>query len=277
MPLISLDLSDTDVSQIPDNLFSNLTLLSDVNLSRTNIRRIPESIKFSELRELCIRDCKFLQSIQELPLTIGEANAWGCTSLEMVSNSMAALTQPPKDDVCLPVRFEFSNCIKLKHQNIMPEFQIRALLIATKFALQGDSTQKDESGGINICYPGEEIPKWFNFQTEGRSMNVRLPYNPKSLMSFAFCFICKQPECKEITHLECEINVKTIYGNEWKSRCDVVTGRFHHENRKSLHVLMTTFMSKEESFSLAREISFNIRGTQAEVKRNSVRRFGTPT
>ncbi|GMN55714.1 hypothetical protein TIFTF001_024827 [Ficus carica] len=252
MPLRSLDLSDTNVCQIPDNLFSYVTLLLGVNLSRTNIRRIPENIKFLKLSQLSIRDCKFLQSIPELPSTIREVDAWGCTSLEMVSNSMAVLTQPPIDDVRLRFSFEFSHSIKLKHQNIMPEFLKGASLIAAKFACQSCRTHKDEVGGIKMCYPGEEIPKWFNFQTEGRSMNI--PYNPKSLfIGFAFCFIVKQPKRKEITYLKCEMNVKTIDGNEWKTRCDdVVSGRFHLENRKSLHVLMTTFMMANQMMSPTR-------------------------
>ncbi|GMN72447.1 hypothetical protein TIFTF001_053562 [Ficus carica] len=116
-------------------------------------------------------------------------------------------------------------------------------------------------------------------------MNVMLPcYNPKSFMGFAFCFIVKNAENKEIecaslteytSLIECQINVKTIYGNEWQSRCRIALGMFHFENRKSLHVFMTTFMSKEHRFSsdrgTARMISFNIIKTEVEMKRFGVR------
>ncbi|GMN30001.1 hypothetical protein TIFTF001_041392 [Ficus carica] len=123
-----------------------------------------------------------------------------------------------------------------------------------------------------MWYPDEEIPKWFNFQTEGRSIKVRFPHDqPKSFLGFAFCFIVKDAEWQRgidfVEYLRCEINVRTIVGN----RCRVVSERFHLENRKSLHVLMTTFISKE-SFFLDREISFDIiSGTQAEMKRFGVR------
>ncbi|GMN74214.1 hypothetical protein TIFTF001_055400, partial [Ficus carica] len=92
---------------------------------------------------------------------------------------------------------------------------------------------------------------------------------PSPLWVLLFASLLKHDDYAiQYTSLECEINVKTIYGNE----CDVVSGEFHLENRKSLHVLMTTFMSNEYSFSLAREISFNIRGRKkAEIKRIGVR------
>ncbi|GMN31166.1 hypothetical protein TIFTF001_044555, partial [Ficus carica] len=153
-----LRLSGNSVSQIPNNLFSCLTFLLHLYLSRTNIRRIPENIKFSKLRELHISGCRFLESLPELPLTIERVDASGCTSLKMVSNLLTALTQPPTDRVNLGVDFSFLDCLKLKHQNLMSEFQMRALLIATEFAFR--KTPYERPPTTKMYYPGDNIPEW---------------------------------------------------------------------------------------------------------------------
>ncbi|GMN74144.1 hypothetical protein TIFTF001_054385 [Ficus carica] len=132
----SLFLKGSSVLQIPDNLFSCLTFLFHLDLSGTDIGTIPENIKFSKLRILDISGCRFLQSLPELPLTMEKIDASECTSLKMVSNLLTALTQPPTDRVNLGVTFSFTGCLKLEHQNLMSEFQMRALLIATEFAFR---------------------------------------------------------------------------------------------------------------------------------------------
>lgn len=125
-----------------------------------------------------------------------------------------------------------------------------------------------------MSYPGEEIPKWFNYQMEGCSMNIMLPYNP-NFMGFAFCVIVEPDEYMNMAFpsLECEINVKTIYDNERHFQRSTGLEMFFHQNPKSLqYVFMTTFMIKEDSFSSAKEMSFNFRiKGKMDIKRCGVR------
>lgn len=125
-----LEMQYTGVSEISDWLFS-LPALESLNLCKTNISRIPESIKLSKLRCLYIRDCKLLQSLPELPLSMRKVDAGGCTSLETISNSWSLLAQGPKGVPSILERFSFEGCLKLDLKNILIEFQIRALYVAS--------------------------------------------------------------------------------------------------------------------------------------------------
>ncbi|GMN61849.1 hypothetical protein TIFTF001_030945 [Ficus carica] len=266
--LQDLCLSGTSVSQIPNNLFSCLTSLSNLKLSRTNISRIPENIKFSKLRILDIRGCRFLQSLPELPLTIEKVDASGCTSLKMVSNLLTALTQPPTDRVNLGVTFSFRDCLKLEHQNLMSEFQMRASLIATEFALR-KTLDKSRPPTTRMCYPGDNIPEWFSYQKKGRSINIRLPCN-FNFMGFAFCFMFSRKEYYKLYGQEIylcgEIYVKTFDGDE---RHLPLSLDLLPSNAKN-YVSMTTCMCDVENFYSAVEMSFNFR-TYIKIKRCGIR------
>ncbi|GMN61866.1 hypothetical protein TIFTF001_030944 [Ficus carica] len=268
-----LCLTGTSVSQIPNNLFSCLTFLLSLELSRTNIRRIPENIKFSKLRGLGISGCRFLQSLPELPLTIERVDASGCTSLKMVSNLLTALTQPPTDRVNLGVAFSFMDCLKLEHQNLMSEFQMRASLIATEFALR-KTPDKSCPPTTKMCYPGDNIPEWFSYQKKGRSINIRLPCN-SNFMGFAFCFILSGNKYYNIrstdaNHLNGVIYVKTFDGD--KRHLSFCEDRLplHAKN----HVFMTTFIRDVAKFYSAEEMSFNFhtpRFSGVKIKRCGIR------
>ncbi|GMN61823.1 hypothetical protein TIFTF001_030911 [Ficus carica] len=246
-----LCLKGTLVSKIPDSLFSCFTPMLCLELSRTNIMRIPENIKFSKLRKLDIRGCRFLQSLPELPLTMEEVHASGCTSLKMVSNLLTALTQPPTDRVNLGVAFSFMDCLKLEHQNLMSEFQMRASLIATEFALK-KTPDKSCPPTTKMCYPGDNIPEWFIYQNKGRKK-----YNRWAAAKI---------------HLDSEIYVKTIDGDE---RHLPLPLQLLNSNAKN-HVSMTTFMCNVEFFYSALDMSFNF-GTEGEadvkIKRAHERNF----
>ncbi|XP_024030237.1 disease resistance-like protein DSC1 [Morus notabilis] len=127
-----LEMQYTGVSEISDWLFS-LPALESLNLCKTKISRIPEGIKLSKLRCLYVRDCKLLQSLPELPLSMRKVDAGGCTSLETISNSWSLLAQGPKGVPSILERFSFEGCLKLDHKKILIEFQIRALYVASVF------------------------------------------------------------------------------------------------------------------------------------------------
>ena len=88
LSVVSLDLSDCNLldGALPDDLtcFSSLQFL---NLRKNNFTRLPDSMsQLSKLVDLNLNDCSKLQSLPNLPLSIGYVTAQRCTSLENYSN-----------------------------------------------------------------------------------------------------------------------------------------------------------------------------------------------
>ena len=111
-------------------------VLTTLDLSNTSIYEIPASIKSTRLRSLYISYCKYLQSLPELPVSIYEVDARGCTALEMISNTSVNAffiqEEPWNYNYSNYVEhFKFFDCLKLDRNSISAEFQIRALRVAT--------------------------------------------------------------------------------------------------------------------------------------------------
>ncbi|KAL5560028.1 hypothetical protein UlMin_036239 [Ulmus minor] len=177
--LTGLDLTDRNIREIPDWLGS-LTSLVSLCLLGNDFERIPSSIgKLCKLKCLDIRECKNLQSLPELPLFIEELRANDCSSLEMVSTSRYPLTRERWLDTydcsgeSLSREFSFGGCSKLDENAINTIFyEFRSTVFRT-------ATAPEE------VYPSHEIPKWFNYQSEGSSITIKLPpdwYNPKTFL-----------------------------------------------------------------------------------------------
>jgi hypothetical protein len=61
--------------------------LTELDLSGTPIRSLPESIKgLGLLRHLCLRNCKMLQALPELPSNLSLLDVSFCYSLQRVPN-----------------------------------------------------------------------------------------------------------------------------------------------------------------------------------------------
>ena len=68
-----------------------------------------------------------------------------------------------------------------------------------------------------MCYPGNEIPKWFDYQSEGSSYTIALTpqWHNANFLGFAFCLVIDAKAHKEfltfaVGHLyfECKFNFK---------------------------------------------------------------------
>lgn len=133
--LAYLDLSFCNVLEIPDSL-SCLSSLTTLDLRGNMFCSIPASIKqVSKLKVLKLSDCKNLQSVPQLPLSLKSLNASGCELLAEVSHSKTAFTQGHIDyNVIHSWDFLFYGCLKLNQNardNTMTEFQSRALQTST--------------------------------------------------------------------------------------------------------------------------------------------------
>ncbi|PON37731.1 Leucine-rich repeat [Trema orientale] len=268
--LYSLKLNGSNVSEIPGWFFRS-PLLWDLDLSETRIRTIPASFKSSKLESLRITDCKSLESLPELPPSLREVEASGCTSLRMVSNASIEThllfeEYPRTYWSFYRQALWFIDCVKLDHKNILTEFQMRALRLNV---LPGPKDQTifefvEEIDYPDLCIgvPGDEIPKWFNCQNDnGSSLSMKLP--SQYCRGFASCLAVAPEVNGESTSyirrssfvLVCVINVQTHSGErriEFESRITVRTLRTNH-------VLMWYSPRSQIDLFSAREISFDFR------------------
>ncbi|XP_048436906.1 TMV resistance protein N-like [Pyrus x bretschneideri] len=149
---------------IPDDI-GYLTLLETLRLDRNNFVSLPESIRhLSKLRNLHLEGCKSLQKLPPLPSNRGlTVDLDNCTSLRSLSGAFNLYSASV---TCW-------NCIAL----VPDEDLINRFL---KSVIQGSK----------IVIPGSEIPKWFNNQSVGHSINMELP--PPSCTNwfgFALCVV----------------------------------------------------------------------------------------
>ena len=86
--IVSLNLANRNLwdGGLPDDL-SGLSSLQNLNLSKNNFTRLPNSIsQLSKLKSLAMNDCSRLQSLPDLPLSVGFVSARRCPLLEKYSN-----------------------------------------------------------------------------------------------------------------------------------------------------------------------------------------------
>lgn len=139
--LNELHMNYCNLLEIPDWLIG-LSSLAYLDLSGTNIGGIPTCIKqLSMLKFLYIQNCKNLQVLPELPLSISFVDARGCTSLESTTGNMTILTQGCWDDCHVTQNWQLSfyECTKLdqnERDNMATEFQFRVLCTATAYLLK---------------------------------------------------------------------------------------------------------------------------------------------
>ncbi|XP_024022070.1 disease resistance-like protein DSC1 [Morus notabilis] len=182
-----LHLSNCNIVEIPvwPSILSSLTVL---NLSGNPFENIPSSIiQLHRLNTLYIENCKKLRSLPQLPSSVNFLNASGCTSLETISSSGCYgfnIRHVIRPFISNHKRFTFQNCWKLGRN---------ARSILTDFLYEVD---KLNLGGnyyliIGVCYPGNEIPKWFRHQDEGISTTMKLPHgwHNSNFMGYAICIV----------------------------------------------------------------------------------------
>ncbi|XP_024024862.1 disease resistance-like protein DSC1 isoform X1 [Morus notabilis] len=160
-----------------------MAFIHKMNLSGNPFENIPSSIRqLHRLDTLNNENCKKLRSLPQLPSSIRLLNASGCTSLETISSSgwcgfnTQHVTHPF-------ITFEFRKCWKLGRnaRNILSDVLYRA----DKLKLEGTCHT------IKVCYPGNEIPKWFRHQDERISTTMKLlhGWHNSNLMGFAICIL----------------------------------------------------------------------------------------
>ncbi|CAN4078526.1 unnamed protein product [Withania somnifera] len=176
--LKKLDLSDSAlVDEIAVDVW-HLTSLEELNLSRNCFVQFPSRIAgLPGFKVLKLEECKSLEVLPDLPLSIAVIEANECPAL----NSLGNLS--PQHAFLRKV--SFFNCFKLHQQSLKTGICAADLLL--EFLLQGHSIIY---GRFSILIAGGKIPEWFDHQKIGGSLSVQLPSVwQDNIVGISLCFL----------------------------------------------------------------------------------------
>ncbi|GMN24607.1 hypothetical protein TIFTF001_051385 [Ficus carica] len=232
--LQTLDLSNCLKLECMPLLFGP-TYLSSIYLGNCDLKEIPETIKALKLTCLHIHNCKNLKFLPELPLTLELLDARGCVSLETVSSTEKEFTQKFWDDYKTDTyehweggygRWDcfFNDCLQLDQsgrQTTNTEFQLRVMSLAARPVRPGDVIWKVQiwRSSVHACYPGNEIPIWFDHQFEGSSITIKLPqqWRDTKFLGFVACAVGDRTAHPKMTELSCNVKFICLNGENHES------------------------------------------------------------
>ncbi|PRQ41878.1 putative leucine-rich repeat domain, L domain-containing protein [Rosa chinensis] len=269
------------LKEIPD-CFDSFPALQVLDLSKTMIETIPPSIKqVFGLKSLRLQGCMRLQSLPVLPCLLKRLDATECTRLKTVSVSVTAQTQC-LNQILSGKRTEthtYLNCFSLDknaRRNIMDDARFRIMRMASAYNLK-----RVASGRVALLCPGNEIPKWFSCQTEGSSMNIKLPQHWSDDSNFLGIALCAVSAIRGADALSLGYQCEMILKN---NNCEIETvnlgtaERFKTENpmATTYHMLMwydrVHAISDEAKWSM--EASFHFYTEVDGERRDNVERCG---
>ncbi|KAL5845580.1 hypothetical protein ACOSQ3_009104 [Xanthoceras sorbifolium] len=204
---------DKMLDDLPLSSSSGLCSLKQLGLSECNLSKLPNlsgnNFESLNLKPLCslkglnISHCERLQSLQEFPLPsrLQELKAHQCISLETLPNSNVVFTGNWNSQQS----FMYSNYLKLDanaRTNIMADARLRIQVMATK--ARGTESmeyylEKDvEGAAVSFCFPGNEIPEWFNHQNWGSRVKIDLPphWCSTKFLGFPLCIVAAFEDCR---------------------------------------------------------------------------------
>ncbi|XP_060674199.1 TMV resistance protein N-like [Ziziphus jujuba] len=234
-------LDESGIKELPESI-ENLVSLKELYIHRcTNLEFLPNRLrklrnletialdhcsKFQKLPSLppsllylSLNYCEKLESLPELPSLCLELYAKYCTSLEKILKWRAPLLDNLGIDVTgskgdTLQTFDFYGCENLDQNTcntMLANLAVIQILSRLKFVTDGT----DYINVLVLRHPGDEIPKWFSYQTCGTSINnIMLPpyWNNDDLLALAFCIVLRR---NIIDHgidfyIHSELNLKTI-------------------------------------------------------------------
>ncbi|KAG7532646.1 P-loop containing nucleoside triphosphate hydrolase [Arabidopsis thaliana x Arabidopsis arenosa] len=177
---------------------NGLSSVQRLCLSRNDFTSLPESIIYLyNLKWLDLKYCKQLTSLPMLPPNLHWLDADGCISLKNIEKSLSLLLAATEQ---LHSTFIFSNCKKLDQvaKNGIVSY------VRRKIQLMSDALVHKNKGSIldvliKICYPGWQLPVWFDHRSVGSELKQKLPrhWNEDGLTGIALCVVVSFKDYKD--------------------------------------------------------------------------------
>ncbi|XLR43968.1 hypothetical protein S83_028628 [Arachis hypogaea] len=208
--------------EFPNNIDS-LSKLRELRLDGSNVTWLPATIKcLQELEILSLNNCKFLETLPELPSSIKEFSADNCISLEFVS----ALNTLATKMVGKTKRISFNNSLKLSAghtlHSIMESIHstmvsaVSSNVMVRSYAIDVHSYNYNS---VEVCLPGDTIPKQFAYKTEkSSSITIELPESPSNFLGFIYSVVLSPRHGMEKhgAKIRCEYNFARGKNSSWE-------------------------------------------------------------
>ncbi|XP_075647663.1 TMV resistance protein N-like [Castanea sativa] len=243
--IVSLNLADRNLwdEALPDDL-SGLSSLQDLDLSKNIFTCLPDSFsQLSKLKHLNLNGCSKLQSLPNLPLSVGRVTARRCTSLKNYSNQNFVWTSggtgftivicDDKDDD----KMAFYPSPRVPFDDSDPFWE--------RF-IEEDGSHKDMS--FMEFTSSTEISEWFSPQNPGSSVTIPLPSDLRYNSSWAGMALFVVVEIHENSYnvsssQDYEVNIDFIY------RKDMVEGPIHQIQLNAFNISeVPKFLLDDRSF-----------------------------
>ncbi|XP_031267565.1 disease resistance protein RPP2B-like, partial [Pistacia vera] len=209
--LEQLNLENCCIELLPKNL-GELHSLTFLHLGGNNFDSLPDSIKdLSMLYELDLSNCQRLKSIPQLPDNSLRIQAKGCTSLEAVSGLPTQCLSMGTDNE----EISFINCCNLKLDltdtllNIERNADLWFSSEENTTSLSRVNLPKAYSRPkayslpkASLCYPGSDIPDWFNFKSQNGYIELPSDWLNDDLIGFALCAVASFLDHEEAEPLQ---------------------------------------------------------------------------
>ncbi|CAE6218521.1 unnamed protein product [Arabidopsis arenosa] len=275
-------LDGTSIAEMPCNIFG-LSFLRRLCLSRNdNIRTLRFDMgQMFHLKWLELKYCKNLTSLPILPPNLQCLNAHGCTSLRTVASPQTLPT--PTEQI--HSTFVFTNCHELEQvsKNAIISYVQKKSKLMSADRYNQDFVFKSL---IGTCFPGCEIPAWFNHQALGSILPLELPqdWNAGRLIGIALCVVVSFNGYKDQSN-SLQVKCTCEFTNVSLSPESFIVGGFsepgdetHTLEADHIFICYTTLLNikKHQQFPSATEVSlgFQVTNGTSEVAKCKVMKCG---
>ncbi|XP_015938916.1 disease resistance-like protein DSC1 [Arachis duranensis] len=208
--------------EFPDNIDA-LSKLRELRLDGSNVTRLPATIKrLQELEILSLKNCKFLETLPELPSSVKEFSADNCISLESVS----ALNTLATKMVGKTKRISFNNSLKLSaghtlHSIMESIHSTMVSAVSSNVTVRSYATDVHSYNynSVEVCLPGDTIPEQFAYKTEkSSSITIELPDSPSNFLGFIYSVVLSPPHGMKMhgAKIRCEYNFAGGKNSSWE-------------------------------------------------------------
>ncbi|KAH9781911.1 Disease resistance-like protein DSC1 [Citrus sinensis] len=237
----------------------------ELDLEKNNFKSMPESIiQLSNLKYLNISYCEWLQSLSKLPCNLEWLFAHQCTALESLpSSGLFSIIYESSTQ-----HFDLSGNFKLDRKEVRGIFEDALQDIQLMAAARWKQVREEgyflEKCGY-VIFPGNEIPKWFKFQSVGSSSSITLEMptplpgcfsNKNRVLGFTFSAIVAFGEhrvdyCDGWFEFFCDLQVKSkeCQSHHVLERCDIALIRYVESD----HLVLGYYLFGDEDLNGFRE------------------------